>query len=64
MEIVASAAMPASWSDGISVVTDGVGSVLTTVTGDELLLVMSFGFIFIRKAIGLTKRLIKIGGKN
>lgn len=56
--------MPAGWSDALTAVKDGMTYVMSTVTGDVLLLTMSFGFVFLRKGIGVVRKLIRIGGKS
>ena len=56
--------MPESWSAALDAVKSGMTDVMGTVTGDTLLLALSFGFIFIRKGIGVVKKLIRIGGKS
>lgn len=56
--------MPTTWNDAVSAVADGVSSAMTTVTGSTLLLALSFGFLFLRKSIGMVKRFIKLGGKS
>ncbi len=56
--------MPEAWSAALGAVKTGMGDVMTTVTSDTLLLCLSFGFIFVRKGIGLVKKLIRLGGKN
>lgn len=54
--------MPEAWSAALTAVKTGMTDVLGTVTGDTLLLALSFGFVFLRKGIGVTKKLIRIGG--
>lgn len=56
--------MPTGWSDALSAIKDGMTDVMTTVTGNTLLLALSFGFVFVRKGIGIVKKLIRIGGKS
>ena len=56
--------MPETWSTALSAVKDGMTYVLGVVTGDTLLLALSLGFVFVRKGIGLVKKLIRIGGKS
>lgn len=64
MTEIAVAALPATWSDATTAVSDGITSVMSTVTSDTLLTALVFGFLFVRKSIGVVKRLVKIGGKN
>ena len=54
--------MPESWKTALDAVTSGTSDVMSIVTGSALLLALSFGFPFLRKAIGTLKRLIRIGG--
>lgn len=56
--------MPTTWENATGAVADGVTSVISTVTGDTLLTALVFGFLFVRKSIGIVKRLVKLGGKN
>lgn len=56
--------MPTGWTDALAAVADGMEDVMSTITGDTLLLTLSFGFIFVRKGIGVVKKLIRIGGKS
>lgn len=56
--------MPEVWSGALTAVKSGMSDVLTIVTGDTLLLAMTFGFVFIRKGIGVVKKLVRIGGKS
>lgn len=56
--------MPEAWSAALGAVKSGMTDVMSTVTGDTLLLTLSFGFIFVRKGIGLVRKLIRIGGKG
>lgn len=63
-ETITTAALPATWADATSAVSDGVTSVMSTVTSDTLLTALVFGFLFVRKSIGIVKRLVKLGGKN
>lgn len=58
------ATMPATWDAAITAVTNGVGSTMTAITGNVLLTALVFGFLFIRKTVGLLKRFVKLGGKN
>lgn len=57
-------AMPEAWTAAIGAIKTGMGDVMTTITTDTLLLALSFGFIFVRKGIGIVKKLIRIGGKS
>lgn len=56
--------MPENWSNAITAVTGGMTSAMDTVNGSVLLLALSFGFLFVRKSVGLIKRFIKLGGKG
>lgn len=56
--------MPEAWSAALGAVKSGMSDVMSTITADTLLLSLSFGFIFIRKGIGVVKKLIRIGGKS
>lgn len=56
--------MPEAWSAAITAVKEGLTSTMGMVTADTLLLALTFGFLFVRKGIGLVKRLIRLGGKN
>lgn len=56
--------MPTDWTTALTSVTGGMGEVLTIITGDALLLAITFGFLFVRKAIGAFKKLVKLSGKN
>lgn len=56
--------MPENWTAALAAVKSGMESVMSTITGDTLLLVFSFGFLFVRKGIGVVKKLIRIGGKS
>lgn len=56
--------MPEAWSAALGAVKSGMEDVMSTITGDTLLLTLSFGFIFVRKGIGVVKKLIRIGGKS
>lgn len=56
--------MPEAWTAALSAVTSGVTEVITMVTGSTLLLALSFGFLFVKKGIGVVKKLIRLGGKN
>ena len=53
-----------AWTAAIGAIKTGMGDVMTTITTDTLLLALSFGFIFVRKGIGIVKKLIRIGGKS
>lgn len=55
--------MPENWTSAVSAVTSGATSAMSFVTGDVLLLALSFGFLFSRKAVSLIKRFIHIGGR-
>lgn len=57
-------AMPEVWTAALTAVKSGMTDVLTLVTGDTLLLALTFGFVFIRKGIGVVKKLVRIGGKS
>ena len=56
--------MPETWKTALDAVTSGTTDVMSIVTGSALLTALSFGFIFVRKGIGVVKRLIRIGGKS
>lgn len=56
--------MPEAWSTALGAVKSGMQDVMSTITGDTLLLTLSFGFIFMRKGIGVVRKLIRIGGKS
>ncbi|MDE6005610.1 MAG: hypothetical protein K2G88_09520 [Oscillospiraceae bacterium] len=56
--------MPETWKTAFDAVTSGVTDAMSTVTGNALLLALTFGFIFLRKAIGVVKKLIRLGGTN
>ena len=56
--------MPETWKTAMDAVTSGTTDVLATVTGSAILTALSFGFIFMKKGIGVVKRLIRIGGKS
>lgn len=56
--------MPTTWEGALSATTGGVTEVMTMVTTDTLLTALVFGFLFIKKSIGVVKRLVKLGGKN
>ncbi len=56
--------MPEAWSAALGAVKSGMTDVMSTITSDTLLLSLSFGFIFVRKGIGVVKKLIRIGGKS
>lgn len=55
--------MPENWTSAVSAVTGGATSAMSFVTGDVLLLALSFGFLFTRKSINLIKRFIHVGGR-
>lgn len=56
--------MPEVWNAAISAITSSAGNVMELVTGSTLLLALTFGFVFLRKAIGLVRRLIRLGGRS
>lgn len=56
--------MPEAWSAAITAITSSGESVMALVTGSTLLLALTFGFPFLRKAIGLVRRLIRLGGRS
>lgn len=56
--------MPEAWKTALTAVTTGVTDSLDMVTGSALLLALTFGFVFLRKAIGVVKKLIRLGGGN
>lgn len=56
--------MPEAWAEALKAVTGGVTDTMGTVTGNALLLALSFGFVFVRKGIGTVRKLIRIGGTN
>ena len=56
--------MPEVWSAAISAITSSAGNVMELVTGSTLLLALTFGFVFLRKSIGLVRRLIRLGGRS
>lgn len=51
--------MPDIWSTAIKAVTDGMGDIVTTISGNAVLLVMAVGVPFVGGCIGLAKRLFK-----
>lgn len=56
--------MPEAWSAALDAVKSGVTDVMSIITTSTLLLALSFGFPFVRKGIGVVKKLIRIGGKS
>lgn len=56
--------MPEAWNTAITAITNSGESVMTMVTGSALLLALTFGFAFLRKAVGLVRRLIRLGGRS
>lgn len=55
--------MPENWSSAVTAVTGGATSAMSFITGDVLLLALSFGFLFVKKSVSLIKRFIKVGGR-
>lgn len=56
--------MPEGWAAALTAVTSGVSNVMSSVTGEPLLLALVFGFLFLRKSAGVVKKLLRLGGTN
>lgn len=55
--------MPELWATATSAVTSGMTSVITTITGNAVML-LSVAVPFVGATIGLAKRLLRFGGKR
>lgn len=56
--------MPETWATAMEAVWNGVTSSLGFITDSVLLTVLTFGFVFGRKVLGLLKKAIRLGGKG
>lgn len=56
--------MPENWAAALGAATTGVTDAMAMVTGSAILTALTFGFIFLKKAISVVKKLIRLGGAN
>lgn len=55
--------MPELWATATSAVTSGMTSVITTITGNAVML-LAVAVPFVGATIGLAKRLLRFGGRR
>lgn len=55
--------MPEIWAPAVAAVTGGISSIVTTITGNVVML-LAITVPFVGACIGLAKRLLRFGGRR